>query len=56
MTTLVEIRNLTKRYPPRNGKGEGTLAVKNLSLSIQQGEIFSLLGPTAPARPPPSTS
>ncbi|MFN7209469.1 MAG: ABC transporter ATP-binding protein [Aggregatilineales bacterium] len=45
MTILVEIRNLTKRYPPRNGKGEGTLAVKNLSLSIQQGEIFSLLGP-----------
>lgn len=45
MGTLVEIRNLSKRYPPKNGTGEGTLAVKNMNLTIEQGEIFSLLGP-----------
>ncbi|PJF36222.1 MAG: export ABC transporter ATP-binding protein [Candidatus Thermofonsia Clade 1 bacterium] len=45
MTPFVTIQNLTKRYPPRNGKGEGILAVKNLSLTIERGEIFSLLGP-----------
>ncbi|MDW8298892.1 MAG: ABC transporter ATP-binding protein [Anaerolineae bacterium] len=45
MATLVEIKNLSKRYPPRNGKGEGTLAVKHMNLTIDQGEIFSLLGP-----------
>ncbi len=45
MTTLVTIQNLTKRYPPRNGKGEGNLAVKGINLTIEQGEIFSLLGP-----------
>jgi len=35
----VEIQNFGKRYQ------NGTEAVKNLSLSIKQGEFFGLLGP-----------
>lgn len=35
---LVEVRNLTKRY----GK---TVAVKDLSFEIEEGEVFGLLGP-----------
>src|SRR5258708_40148943 len=45
MTPIVEIRNLTKRYPPTQGSKEGFLAVKGLNLTIERGEIFSLLGP-----------
>jgi ABC-2 type transport system ATP-binding protein len=45
MTPIVEIRNLTKRYAPNAESKEGNLAVKGVSLAIEQGEIFSLLGP-----------
>ena len=37
--SYVEMRGLTKRY------GQ-TLAVNDVSLSIQKGEFFSLLGPS----------
>ncbi len=45
MTSIVEVRNLQKRYPPARGAKQGTLAVKNVSLTLERGEIFSLLGP-----------
>lgn len=38
MKTVLEIKNLTKYY----GK---TLAVSNLSLTLQEGEIFGFIGP-----------
>ncbi len=38
MTTVVEIQNLSKRFGRR-------AAVDNISLSIEQGEIFGLVGP-----------
>jgi ABC-type branched-subunit amino acid transport system ATPase component len=38
---------VTRRY------GQVT-AVDHLSLGIQRGQTVALLGPTAPARPPPS--
>jgi len=45
MTSILEIRNLQKRYAPNGGSKEGNLAVDGISLAIEQGEIFSLLGP-----------
>src|SRR5262245_2609651 len=45
MAPIVEIRRLTKRYAPTGSVKEGTLAVKDISLTIERGEIFSLLGP-----------
>jgi len=38
MSTVIEIRGLTKRYPSQT-------AVDNLSLEVQEGEIFGFLGP-----------
>ncbi|HLY25635.1 MAG TPA: ABC transporter ATP-binding protein [Aggregatilineales bacterium] len=45
ITSLVEIKNLKKRYPPAPGAKEGQLAVNGINLTIERGEIFSLLGP-----------
>src|SRR5258708_28207658 len=38
MTALIEVRNLVRRF------GEYT-AVNNVSLDVEQGEVFGLLGP-----------
>jgi ABC-2 type transport system ATP-binding protein len=38
----IEIRGLTKTYPTASGP---SLAVDNLDLSIEHGEVFALLGP-----------
>ena len=46
---LVHIENLVKRY------GD-LLALDHLSLDIEEGEIFGLLGQTVPVKPPPSTA
>jgi len=42
-TSIVEVKNLTKIY---KGKGDkpGVTALNNISLTIQQGEVFGLLG------------
>lgn len=38
MKTCIEVKNLTKRYSNR-------VAVCNLNLSVEKGEVFGLLGP-----------
>ncbi len=40
-TPIIELRNLTKQFNPP----DGVVAVKSVSFTILQGEIFSLLGP-----------
>ncbi|MEY4642699.1 MAG: hypothetical protein RLZZ227_2693 [Pseudomonadota bacterium] len=42
---IVEVRNLVKRYPRPDKKGESFNAVDGISLAIEPGEIFGLLGP-----------
>jgi len=44
---VIEVKNLRKAF------GE-LVAVDNLSIAVAEGEIYGLLGPTGPARPPPS--
>lgn len=45
MQAILEARGLVKKYPLPNDKKATFLAVDNLSLSVNQGEIFGLLGP-----------
>ena len=41
----ISIENLTKRYAPNKGEGEGKLALKGVSFDVPQGGVFGLLGP-----------
>ena len=49
MGIVLEVRDLVKKY---NGK----VAVDKISFDIEDGEIFSLLGPNGAARRPPFPS
>ena len=42
----VEIKNLTKTFPVFGNKAEEMYAVNNVSLSIEPGELVTLLGPS----------
>ncbi len=42
---IVEINNLTHRYPPSRRRKDSRPALDGISLSVDQGEIFGLLGP-----------
>ncbi len=42
---IVEARNLVKKYPRPDKKGEWFHAVDGVSLAIEPGEIFGILGP-----------
>lgn len=43
--SIIQIKNLSKRYPKANDPSEEFYAVDDLSLIIAEGEIFGLLGP-----------
>ncbi len=47
---ILSIQGLSKTY------ATGVSALRSVDLTIQRGEIFALLGPTVPARPPSSAS
>ena len=53
MTPEIELRNLTKRYKAGLFK-KPVQALKGVDLTVRQGEVFGLIGPTVPARAPPS--
>ena len=42
----VILDNLTKKFPPRGGKGEGVTAVKDFTFEIPDGKLVALLGPS----------
>ncbi len=44
---MIHVQNLVKTFGEVN-------AVDGVSFDVAAGEIFAFLGPTAPARPPPS--
>ena len=44
MTTIIEIKNLTKKF--RTSDGQVVHALDNITLDIQQGEFVSLIGPS----------
>lgn len=41
----ISIDNLRKTYAPQKGRGEGTEALKGVSLTVAEGDFFALLGP-----------
>lgn len=43
--SIIEIRNLAKKYPLPDNKSESFFAVDGISLSIEAGEIYGILGP-----------
>lgn len=44
---MLEIRNLSKRFAPQPRDDSQTVAaVENISLTVQRGELFTLLGPS----------
>ena len=43
--SIIEVTDLTKRYPLPDKKGETFLAVNGVSLNIEEGEVFGILGP-----------
>ena len=48
MEPVLKLEHVTKRF-------SGLVAVNDLSLEMPKNCIHSLIGPTAPERPPPST-
>lgn len=42
---IIEVENLTKKYPLPDNKSETFFAVDGISLKIERGEIFGILGP-----------
>ena len=42
----VVLQGLTKKFPPRGGKGEGVVAVKDFTFEIPDGKLVALLGPS----------
>lgn len=42
---IIEVKDLTKKYPLPDNKAETFFAVAGISLSIDKGEIFGILGP-----------
>ena len=49
MSAVIDVQHVTRDYG-------GRPAVDNVSLAIEEGEIFAILGPAAPARPRSSMS
>lgn len=45
MSTVIEVKNLKKAYPPAKKNGEPLHAIKGTSFSVIKGEIFGILGP-----------
>ena len=42
----VVLENLTKRFPPRNKKGQEVIAVNRFNFEIPDGQLIGLLGPS----------
>jgi ABC-2 type transport system ATP-binding protein len=42
---IIEVENLTKRYPLPDNKSESFFAVNGISFKIEEGEIYGILGP-----------
>lgn len=44
MTSLIELAGVSKQYPPRKRKGDPVTAVRDVSLSVDAGEIVGIVG------------
>lgn len=43
MKDILEVRNISKKYQHKNGE---TLAIKDVSFKVQEGEFISIIGPS----------
>jgi ABC-type nitrate/sulfonate/bicarbonate transport system ATPase subunit len=46
MSSLLEIRDLAKRFPARNGRDDSPWVIQSLSFSVHEGEFLTLIGPS----------
>jgi NitT/TauT family transport system ATP-binding protein len=46
MSALLEIRDLAKRFPARNGRDEQPWVIQGLSFAVNEGEFLTLIGPS----------
>ena len=42
---IIDVENLSKKYPLPDDKSKSFFAVDGISLKIEKGEIFGILGP-----------
>jgi ABC-2 type transport system ATP-binding protein len=42
---IIQVQNLTKRYPLANNPAESFCAVQSVAFEIERGEVFGILGP-----------
>jgi sodium transport system ATP-binding protein len=50
---MIVAEHLRKTFPGKGKKAAPVIAVDDVSFTAHDGQITGLLGPTAPARPPP---
>jgi NitT/TauT family transport system ATP-binding protein len=46
MAPLLEIRDLAKRFPARNGRDPSSWVIQNLSFAVSEGEFLTIIGPS----------
>jgi NitT/TauT family transport system ATP-binding protein len=46
MDPLLEIRNLCKRFPSREGRAPSPWVIRDLTFSVREGEFLTLIGPS----------
>ncbi len=45
-TPLLEIRNLAKRFPTRQGREPSPWVIRDLSFAVGEGEFVTMIGPS----------
>ncbi len=53
VNAVLEMKDLRVEFPSRELGQPTKLAVDGLNLTVQCGEVFGFLGPTAPGKQPP---
>jgi len=50
--SALSFQSVSKTYPPRSAGAQPFQALDRVSLEVEEGEFFGLLGPNGRAKPP----